>query len=360
MKTLAEHLSERIRREGPITFRDWMEAALYDPERGYYCRRGLTRWGREGDYRTSPERSVLFGGTFARYFNSLLREPDSPLTLVEVGPGAGDFAASVLETLEQRFPLLFSRLTYLLDDVNDDERQEWSDKLNRFHRHVQYGKLSNLPVLDWAIVFANEVLDAFPIHRVTVHEGKLVELYVDIGKQSPFIWTHGAVSDARLLEYLDRFRIAPVEGQILDINLEMIDWMRIAGQKLKQGFLILVDYGAEQRELFDPSRTEGTLRSFKKHELSRDVLSSPGTQDITSSVDWTAVMEFSKDLGFETIRFERQDRFLLENGLLEELEARTSLADSEAEVQQLRTSAREMILPGGMAESFQVLVLKRL
>jgi len=31
---LAERLRNRIRRDGPITFRDWMQAALYDREAG--------------------------------------------------------------------------------------------------------------------------------------------------------------------------------------------------------------------------------------------------------------------------------------------------------------------------------------
>lgn len=274
--------------------------------------------------------------------------------------GAGDFAVSVLETLEQKSPPLFSKLTYFLDDLSEYAHEGWSEKLSRFQTHVEYGKLSDLQELDWAIVFANELLDAFPVHRVTVHEGKLVELYVGVDEQSAFTWTRGPVSDRRLLEYLERFEIAPVEGQILEINLAMTDWIRMAGQKLKRGFLILVDYGAEQRKLFDPSRREGTLRSFKRHDFATDVLSSPGEQDITTSVDWTAVMEFAQEFGFERIAFQPQDRFLMENGLLEELEARASQAESEAEVLQLRTSAREMILPGGMAQSFQVLVLRKL
>ena len=68
--SLATRLRERIAREGPMTFHDWMEAALYDAEDGYYCGDRI-RWGREGDYRTSPERSDLFAATFARYFAKL-------------------------------------------------------------------------------------------------------------------------------------------------------------------------------------------------------------------------------------------------------------------------------------------------
>jgi SAM-dependent MidA family methyltransferase len=72
--SLAERLREQIRREGAISFHDWMAAALYDEREGYYRRTDLTRWGRTGDYRTSPERSPLFAATFARYFASLYDE----------------------------------------------------------------------------------------------------------------------------------------------------------------------------------------------------------------------------------------------------------------------------------------------
>ena len=85
---LTERLRESIRREGSITFHDWMKAALYDPDGGYYQRSDRKRWGREGDYRTSPERSELFAATFARYFVALAEE----LTIVECGGGDGSFA----------------------------------------------------------------------------------------------------------------------------------------------------------------------------------------------------------------------------------------------------------------------------
>ena len=98
--SLAERLKETIQREGPVTFHDWMKAALYDPAGGYYRRPDLQRWGREGDYRTSPERSELFAATFARYFAKLYSELQQPedWTIVECGVGNGSFAAGVLHT----------------------------------------------------------------------------------------------------------------------------------------------------------------------------------------------------------------------------------------------------------------------
>jgi SAM-dependent MidA family methyltransferase len=54
--------------------------------------------------------------------------------------------------------------------------------------------------------------------------------------------------------------------------------------------------------------------------------------------------------------FERQNEFLLRAGLLEQLEMLTTKAQSETDALILRSGVREMILPGGMSESFQVLI----
>src|ERR687884_2064609 len=77
---LGARLRERILCEGAIPFREWMRAALYD-ERGGYYRRAAERWGRGGDYRTSPERSALFAATFARHFAALFEELGRPPAL---------------------------------------------------------------------------------------------------------------------------------------------------------------------------------------------------------------------------------------------------------------------------------------
>src|ERR1700741_963732 len=93
--SLTERLTELIRREGAVSFHDWMKAALYDPAGGYYQTSDRTRWGREGDYRTSPERSELFAATFAHYCIALAAELGD-LTIGECVTGNGSFAAGVL------------------------------------------------------------------------------------------------------------------------------------------------------------------------------------------------------------------------------------------------------------------------
>ncbi|MGH9967374.1 MAG: class I SAM-dependent methyltransferase [Pyrinomonadaceae bacterium] len=362
MSALTDRLRERIRRDGPITFHDWMKAALYDPEQGYYCRSDRKRWGREGDYRTSPERSVLFASTFARYFAKLFLDLGSPRawTIVEAGAGAGHFAEGVLETLERRFPPVFTATTYCLDETSADSRARAAQQLARFGDKAQFRHLEELNRLDRAIIISNELLDAFPVHRLVMRENELAEFYVGVNGVGSFEWTIGKPSTKRLNEHFSQLGIRLEEGQKAEANLSVADWFELAVGKIDEGFLITLDYGAEARELYDShTRPEGTLRSFERHQFASDVLQRPGEQDITSSIDWSFVKKVGANLGLEVVAFERQDRFLLNAGLIEEMELRTSEIEGEAERLSLRTNAREMILPGGLAGSFQVLVQKK-
>lgn len=359
---LAERLRERIRREGAITFQDWMLAALYDAEEGYYCRPDLPRWGRTGDYRTSPERSPLFAATFARYFAALYEELRAPevFAIMEAGAGAGHFAAGVLETLQRWYPKVFAATRYVIDEASKDARQHIRLRLAPFIERVEFRRLeeTETPLSD-AIIFANELLDAFPVHRVRMLGGKLYELYVGLDETGAFCWLEKEPSTTRLTDYFSSIGVRLSEGQIAEINLEAQDWIARAASKLRRGYLITIDYGAEAADLYQASRhPQGTLRAFRRHEFGDNPLARPGEQDLTTSVDWTQVKRAGEKAGLRVLSFERQDAFLLRAGLLDQMELMAAQMHSEAEAMSLRSSAREFVLPGGMSESFQVLVQK--
>jgi SAM-dependent MidA family methyltransferase len=88
---LQRKIIERISRDGPITFRDFMQAALYDPELGYYNTERL-KIGPQGDYYTSSNVHADFGAMLSRLFAELWADSDEPLTIVEIGPGTGQLA----------------------------------------------------------------------------------------------------------------------------------------------------------------------------------------------------------------------------------------------------------------------------
>jgi SAM-dependent MidA family methyltransferase len=359
---LADRVRERIRREGPITFCEWMRMALYDDHEGYYCRTDRQKWGRAGDYRTSPERSSLFAATFAGYFARLHQESGQPpkWTIVETGAGDGRFAAGVLETLQNSFPSSFSATHYVIDEAGPHSRSLAQERLQRFDGKLSFQPLEEVEVRA-GVVFSNELLDALPVHRVVMQQGQLQEFYVTEGADGDFEWQFGVASTPHLVDYFEKFHIKLAEGRIAEVNLEVEEWLTKVSSRLHAGYLVTVDYGATAEELYcSAAREQGTLRSFYQHRLVENVLERPGEQDITATVDWSAVQNIGKRMGLETIEFERQDKFLLGAGLLNELEIAMQRSESEADKLRLSTAAREMILPDGMAAHFQVLVQKKI
>ncbi|HEX8353992.1 MAG TPA: SAM-dependent methyltransferase [Pyrinomonadaceae bacterium] len=361
---LAVRLRERILGEGPLTFREWMSAALYDERGGYYQRRGVERWGRGGDYRTSPERSTLFAATFARHFTKLHEELGRPpvLHLVESGGGSGRFAHGVLRTLRRDAPDVFDSLRYVFDEAGADSRERAAALLSPFAGRVEFRRASELTrPLDAAVVFSNELLDALPAHRVMMRGGLLRESYVGLGGDGDgFVFVEGEPSTPHLAEHFRRLGVTLAEGQAAEVNLDAGEWVRRAAGMVGRGFVVTVDYGDEAAGLYgEPHRRAGTLRAFRRHGLVEDVLGDPGGQDLTTTVNWTQVVAEGEAAGLKALSLERLDGFLLRAGLVEQLELESAHAAGEAEVAALRLDAREMILPGGMASHFQVLVQKK-
>jgi SAM-dependent MidA family methyltransferase len=359
--SLSERLRARIKRDGPISFHDWMQAALYDEREGYYCRRDIDRWGRLGDYRTAPERTPLFAATLARYFVKLFEHLGSPSswTIVEVGAGFGEFALGVLNFLESNHPQIFASTGYLIDEESVDGRERVAANLARFESRFRFCRLNEITeTIPFGILFSNELIDAFPVHRVILRGDELRSLYVGVNDKDDFIWIEGQL-DSRVAEYCNRIGLQLIEGQIAEINLAAEEFIARAATLFQRGFVITIDYGAERDELIgSPYRRQGTLRAAFHHQLANNVLQQPGLRDLTTTIDWTQLKETGRREGLTEVRFERLDQFLLQEGLLKELENRTQAA-GDAENLSLRTGAREMIMPDGMAASFQVLVQER-
>ncbi len=362
--SLSERLRERIAREGPITFRDWMNTSLYDSECGYYCRSDRERWGRSGDYRTSPELTPLFAATFALYFAKLYRELGDPAAwqIVESGAGGGHFAHDLLASLERDFPNAFAGTTYLIDETSGRSRKLARERLRPFGNRVEFADLQSISV-EAGVVFANELLDAFPVHRVVLRDGVYREYYITADHEGRFQWLEAALSlplRLGLPGYLKASGAEPTDGVVFEVNFGIEEWLRQVASSLNRGFLILVDYGAPADQLFsETANVAGTLRGFREHEFVDDLLADPGEHDLTATLNWSAVKSIAAELGFELIEFARQDQFLLANGFLEQLEAQTWVAGTESQRLRLSRQAREMILPEGMSSFFQVMVLKK-
>lgn len=359
---LEERLRERIRREGPISFYEWMKAALYDERDGYYCRRDRVRQGRHGDYRTAPEMSPLFGAAFANYFMKSYFDLGAPpsWTIVEIGSGTGDFAHDVLRGLQINFPNVFSATQYIIDEVSADAQSQALSKVAPFKDRLQFRPLSELrEPLAHALIFSNELLDAFPVHRVIGRDRGVKELRVALDDAGKFAWVDCKL-DGSVAEYCDLIKLQLAEGQIFEVNLRAEQFLSLAAKSIREGVLITVDYGAERHELLsDPNRFSGTLRAFRKHQFVDEILSRPGEYDLTTTVDWTQIIEAGQRHGLETLRFQRLNEFLRDENALFEVLSAASLINDPAEQFKLNRDAIELIKPDGMGAAFQVLVQRK-
>ena len=359
--SLTERLKHRIQSEGPITFAEFMRSALYDPAGGYYCKNDIEKWGREGDYRTSPERSKLFAATFARYFARLYEELGSPAqwTILEAGAGSGHFAQGVLQTLASHFPKVFAATRYVIDEVSASAQTVCRERTKPFADRIEFARVENAK-LEPCVIFSNELLDAFPVHRVTRREGELKEFFVDVEVNGNFAWLVQSPTTTRLQAHLDLCETELLEGQIVEISLELENWIETVAASLNKGFVVSVDYGATAAELYSAAnRPFGTLRGFRNHSLVDDVLANPGSHDLTATVNWTAVGKLGELHQLEVVDFKPQDKFLIDAGLLDQLEIESRNANSDADRLRLSTGAREMILPDSMAVKFQVMTQRK-
>src|SRR5207253_1663101 len=168
---LAQKLIARIEREGPITFADFMESALYDPEFGYYNSAACI--GAGGDYWTSPEVHMIFAQAIARQLAQVAGAiaPTGPFTVIEMGAGTGTFAEHILKTFQREQPTLLKRLDYLIIERSAGMAHRQQDHLGLLRQTgMSIRWLPDLAALGsgsvTGAIFSNELVDAFPVHRV--------------------------------------------------------------------------------------------------------------------------------------------------------------------------------------------------
>lgn len=346
-------IRERIAAEDRIPFREFMAMALYHPQHGYYSS-PRQRMGRHGDYLTSPEVNPIFGSLVAKQLAQMwqaMGEPQ-PFTIVEMGAGSGLLARDILAWASRRAPDFFQALEYCLIEVND-----WLvENQRRLLRQVDASltKASWLPSLEAIAAesvsgcfLSNELIDSFPVHRVTVRDGRLHELYVG-WQEERFVESLGPPSTPVLQEYFHRLGLLPGEGCSAEANLEALEWMKAVARALRRGFVLTFDYGYPAEELYAPWRKDGTLLCFYRHNPSTDPYARLGRQDMTSHVDFTSLVQAGREHGLEPLGLTSQSRFLAALGIAAGLERQADGELSLEEYYARRRAVTELIDPASL------------
>ena len=308
MTPLEAELRERIRREGPLSFREVMQAALYDERYGYYT--NLRGFGPDGDFITSPERHPAFGWLIGRQALEVWEALDRPrpFRILEPGAGSGALAESMVAFLREAG---VTDLTYTLDEASPSLRE------------VQRQRLSD-PVFRWEgteepahFIVANEVADALPVHRAVARSGHLHELLVD----ADLNWVVDNQPHPGLEAYFADLHVAPQEGAILDVCLELKGWLDSLARRLEPGMALVIDYTA--------SPPRDSLLTYYRHTLGSDPLVRLGEQDISAHVDLRTLVRLGIAAGLKAGAVAQ--RGLLFNLGFQQVQARlTGMTDRQA------------------------------
>lgn len=353
--TLLQLILEKIRKTGPITFRDFMELALYHTEYGYYTSKEQ-KIGRGGDFYTSAHVSHLFGHTLGHQIAEMgdLLGWDE-LVIIEYGAGEGYLAKDILDILQQLAPKEGEALSYFICERSQYHREQQQKRLQDHLSQVCW--VDDLDEINSgepfkAIIFSNELIDAFPVHRVKLIDDELQEVFIT-EQDGSLAEITGPLSTSQLGDYFPSLNFQLQPGQEAEINLEALMWLENLGHYLNEGFVLTIDYGYEIMELANPRRFDGTVMCYRHHQADPNPLVNVGEKDITSHVNFTALMKYGKKYGLEALGFTNQMKFLIGLGIGQELE-NPQLNDEER--QKLNMAFRELVMPDRMGERFQVLI----
>ncbi len=314
---LRQYVTAQLRERGVLTFRQFMQMALYHPDEGYYRRRDPI--GARGDYLTSPELHPLFGALLRRQLAEMWEALDRPaaFSLIEMGAGSGTLARAILAGRDSGG--FDAALRYTIVEPDGRLRETQARTLGSLASAVSWqDALATQPPDAYGCLLSNELIDSFPVHRVIVRDGRLRELLVGMENER-FIDVEGQLSTPALAEYFARIGVLPGEGCIAEVNLDALEWMRAAARAIGRGFVLTLDYGHPARQLYAPWRRQGTLLCYSRHTVHADPYVRIGQQDLTAHVDFTALALAGEAAGLQTLGFTSQQRFLSALGIAEAL-----------------------------------------
>ena len=357
---LSQKLSNEIFRiianaGGQIGFDEYMELALYMPGLGYYSS-GTEKIGEAGDFITAPEVSALYSRCIARQVAEVIDQLTDK-HILELGPGTGALAIEMMLELEQLDSL--PDRYYMLEtsaDLRDRQQHRISQEVPRLYERFCWLDTLTDVFLN-GVIIGNEVLDALPICRVRYEKGEFMELAVGTDKNR-FSWCQRTLAidkQAVCARWFAEAGTKPIDGYQTEINFILNAWMNTISTALSQGLILLIDYGYPRQEYFHPQRTQGTLLCHYRHHAHPDPFLYPGLQDITASVDFTAVAEAAHDAGLQVQGYTTQAHFLINcgiAGLIKQVQSGSPIEQLE-----IAKQARLLTMPGEMGERFKVIAL---
>lgn len=342
-----------------MSFRDFMELALYHSNHGYYSS-DRPKFGRTGDFLTAPTASAWYGRVLAGWVTRLITRVGA-IDFVDAASGDGSLIGLVDAELVR-----LGRCT--AGSVVSVERSAGMRVLQR-DRFESVGRsvtivsdvslvpASSVPV----VVHASELYDAMPVHRVVMREPGLKELWVT-STPAGLAWQERDAG-AELCEYFSDRGVALGAGQFAEVNpvAETLHG-ELLGCAGGDGLALVLDYGYPTDRLYNPrGRRGGSLAAYRGHVLETDVLRDPGKQDLTAHVNWDDLRRAADSRGWREVGLWPLAEFLVRVGL-EHVMTSAGLgpeAELNAEIVAERQEIKRLLDPDGMGSDLKVLVQGR-
>ena len=318
---LIEVLRHQIEVGGVLSFREFMELALYHPNLGYYCK-NLRTIGPSGDFVTSVSQTPVFGWLLACQFVEWTENRDFDAEArpvwVEAGAHTGQLALDILDFCQREFPKTYQKLCYEIVEPSPRRQMAQRERLaahqDRLHWTRSWDDYD--PHSLSGVIFSNELLDAFPAERVSWDaDAKQWFAWGVTLEKGELSWCRLPNPQAASVERWNR-TFSPAltahlpDGFTTELNPDAIQWWHQAASRLKQGHLITIDYGLREEEFFAPHRHQGTLRAYCQQRQSSDLLARPGDQDLTAHVNFSQIERAGWEEGLKTVSLLSQETFL--------------------------------------------------
>ena len=354
---LLSSIQALIEKEGGwVNFAQLMDAALYTPGLGYYSG-GAKKFGFDGDFVTASEISPLFSQTIARQVKqvlSALKAKSKQTDILELGAGTGRFARDLLLEMAKLEQL---PTRYMILEVSAHLREVQQSTLKAALPKELLSRvvwLDALPEYFDGLIFANEVLDALPVHIVKKTADGLAEIGV-VSEVAGLAWQEKPALSSALKGFVAEIDL--MDGYTTEVCLAASGLVASLAGILQSGMLLMIDYGFSRDEYYHPQRNQGTLMCHYRHRAHGDPLVYLGLQDITAHVDFTRVAEAGVANGLELIGFVTQAQFLINAGITELLASIP--AEDSANYLPLVASAQKLLSPAEMGDLFKVIAFER-
>ncbi|MEK6651847.1 MAG: SAM-dependent methyltransferase [Nitrospirota bacterium] len=362
MNPLEQKIIGKIKTKGPITFKNFMEMALYEPELGYYTSQN-TKIGRAGDFYTSSHLHPIFGMMIGKQIEEMweIMEKPSAFQIVEMGAGAGYVCKDMLDYYKgfkgsrvqgaSKEKEIYKHLQYSIVELNPVMRENQKNLLADFSDKVRWvSSLNELNGINGCIL-SNELLDAFPVHLIEM-EDEIKEVFV--GADGEALKEIKEKPDTNeISDYLKEFSIELPKQYRTEINLDIKKWLNEVNNALTEGFILTIDYGYPSWDYYSEDKDRGTLLCYHKHQVVEYPYQHIGEQDITAHVNFSSVKKWGEKLGINTIGFCQQGTFLMSLGIDEAIaEIHKNSSDYLFEVARIK----KLILPGTMGETHKVMI----